>query len=136
MFEWKTEYANGIDEIDRQHQKLFALAGDLYDIASRKDGFDYHDEILEVFGALSDYTVYHFQFEEQLMKQQGYDFKELVAHCTEHDNFINKMKKVAREDLDKTQQKVLMDVVLFVVDWIEKHILGSDRKYAAYHLKQ
>ena len=136
MFEWKPEYASGIEEIDRQHQKLFVLASDLYDIASRKDGFDYHDEILEVFNALSNYTVYHFQFEEQLMKQHGYNLKDLAAHCTEHDNFINKMKKVAQEDLDKMQRKVLMDVVLFVVDWIEKHILGSDRKYVTYHFQQ
>jgi hemerythrin len=135
MFEWKPEYTSGIDEVDRQHQKLFVLAGDLYDIAKRKDGYDYHDEITQVFGALSDYTVYHFRYEEELMKQHGYSLRELAAHCTEHDNFIQKMKKVAEEDLDKKQQQVLMDVVMFAVDWIEKHILGSDRRYAAYHLK-
>ena len=136
MFEWKQNYASGIDEVDRQHQKLFALAGDLYDIAKRKDEYDYHDEIVEVFGALSDYTVYHFQYEEKMMKEQGYGLRELAEHCMEHDNFVKKMQKVAQEDLDKAQRQVVMDVVLFAVDWIEKHILGSDRKYAEFHAQK
>ncbi|MDU4962510.1 MAG: bacteriohemerythrin [Sporomusaceae bacterium] len=133
MFEWKPEYTSGIEEVDRQHQKLFVLAGDLYDIAKRRDGYDYYDEIVQVFSELSDYTVYHFRYEEEMMKKHGYGLKELAAHCGEHDAFIQKMKKVAAEDLDKRQQQVVMDVVMFAVDWIEQHILGSDRKYADYH---
>ena len=135
MFEWKPAYTSGIEEVDRQHRQLFVLAGDLYDIARRKDDYDYHDEIVRVFNELSDYTVYHFRYEEELMKKHGYELRELAAHCTEHDAFIQKMKKVAAEDIDKKQQQVVMDVVMFVVDWIEKHILGSDRQYATYHLK-
>jgi len=30
MFEWKPEYSVQIPEIDAQHQKLFALAGELH----------------------------------------------------------------------------------------------------------
>lgn len=135
MFDWKAEYNSGINEVDNQHRKLFALADELYDIVNRKDSFDYHDEIQRVFCELSDYTVYHFQYEEKLMKQAGYDFHTLVAHCTEHDEFIRKIKKVAQDDLDKKQRQVVLDVIMFVVDWIEKHILGSDRKYAEFHTK-
>lgn len=136
MFDWKPEYNSGISEIDKQHKKLFALADELYDIANRRDGFDYHDEIIRVFDELSDYTVYHFQYEEALMKQAGYGFQELVAHCAEHEKFVQKIKKIAQQDLDGKQTQVLLDIIMFAVDWIEKHILGSDRKYAQYYTQK
>lgn len=132
MFVWKEEYGCGIIEIDTQHKRLFELVSELHGIASIKDGYDHYDDIMRVFQELSDYTVYHFSYEEQLMEQNGYDPAQLRAHKWEHVSFISKMKQLQDADLDSNQRKVLMDAIMFAVDWIEKHILTTDRQYATF----
>jgi len=132
MFVWKNEYSCNIAEIDIQHKRLFELAGDLYVIATAKDNVDYYDDICRIFKELSDYTVYHFGYEEQLMEQHGYDLAEYRAHKWEHAAFVTKIQKIQESDLDLNQRKVLMDIIIFAVDWIEKHILATDKKYSEF----
>ncbi|MPM35964.1 Bacteriohemerythrin [bioreactor metagenome] len=132
MFDWKPEYNLNITEIDKQHKRLFELADQLYEIAKAKDGFDYYDEINRIFQELSDYTVYHFGYEEKLLDEYGYDGHESKIHKLEHGGFVNKMIQVGKQDIDKNERKILLDVIMFTVDWIEKHILYTDKKYSAY----
>lgn len=132
MFDWKQEYSCNVSEIDNQHKKLFELAAELYEIANRKDDYDHYDEIKQIFKKLSDYTVYHFDYEEKLMDKHQFDAREILMHKLEHGAFVKKMIKIQNEDLDKNQQKVLMDIIMFVVDWIEKHILNTDKKYTQH----
>ncbi|WP_425059513.1 Bacteriohemerythrin [Sporomusa carbonis] len=129
MFDWKNNYSCNIAEIDKQHKQLFHLASQLYDIAKASDDYDYYDEIVRIFNELSDYTVYHFKYEEQLMDDYGYDSEETKRHKFEHAAFVAKMIQLQKEDLDKKQKKILMDLIMFATDWIEKHILHSDMKY-------
>lgn len=132
MFVWKNDYSCNIAEIDAQHKRLFELAGDLYAIATSKDDVDYYDDICRIFKELSDYTVYHFSYEEQLMEQHGYDQTDCRAHKWEHAAFVAKIQKIQESDLDMNQRKVLMEVIMFAVDWIEKHILTTDKKYSEF----
>lgn len=132
MFEWKSEYSLNIAEIDKQHKRLFELIGQLYQIAKVDDGYDHYDEIKAVFNELSDYTVYHFGYEEKLLAQYNYDSHETKIHKLEHGGFVNKMVKVGQQDLDKNEKKILLDVIMFAVEWIEKHILLTDKKYSEF----
>ncbi|MGI6092683.1 MAG: hemerythrin family protein [Veillonellaceae bacterium] len=132
MFDWKPEYNLNIAEIDKQHKRLFELAGQLYDIAKAKDGYDYYDEINRIFGELRDYTVYHFGYEEKLLAQYGYDDQETKLHKLEHGGFVNKIIQVSKQDLDKNEKQILLDVIMFAVNWIEKHILHTDKKYSEF----
>lgn len=132
MFDWKPEYSLNIAEIDKQHKQLFKLAADLYEIAKLNDGFDHYDDIVRVFQELSDYTVYHFGYEEKLLAQYGYDQEEMKRHKFEHGAFVMKMTKIQQQDLDKNEKKILMDVIMFAVDWIEKHIMRTDKKYSGF----
>jgi len=132
MFDWKPEYSLNITEIDKQHRQLFKLAADLYDIAKLNDGFDHYDDIVKVFKELSDYTVYHFGYEEKLLEKYLFDPQEIKTHKFEHGAFVMKMMKIQQEDLDKNQKKILMDVIMFAVDWIEKHIMQTDKKYSGF----
>ncbi|MDD4601841.1 Bacteriohemerythrin [bioreactor metagenome] len=132
MFDWKPEYSVGIAAIDTQHKRLFELVGQLHEIARTNDGFDHYDEIVKVFNELRDYTVYHFGYEEKLFEQYNYDSHETKIHKLEHGGFVNKMIKIGQEDLDKNEKKILLNVIMFAVDWIEKHILHTDKKYSDF----
>ncbi|VBB06669.1 Hypothetical protein LUCI_1905 [Lucifera butyrica] len=132
MFDWKEIYGSGVADIDVQHKRLFVLMADLYEIASLNDGMDYYDQIKAVFSELKKYTVYHFEYEEKLMQDNHYNPLEFKIHKLEHGSFINKMTKIEKEDLDKRQDEILQEAIIFTANWIEQHILGTDRKYKEF----
>ncbi len=124
---WKENYSCNIKEIDNQHKKLFEIGDSIFNLVNLKDGIDRYDEIIEIVEKLKDYAVYHFQYEEKLMKEHGY--LGLDYHSKEHDEFVKKIIEFDHQDIDNGQKKVTLDLVLFVADWVEKHILGIDMQY-------
>ncbi|NFJ54336.1 bacteriohemerythrin [Clostridium botulinum] len=130
MFEWKKCYSCNISKIDNRHKRLFELADEIYTIVSVNDGYDHFDEIMEAIKALKEYTVYHFSYEEEVMRK--YEYSDLDNHKVEHDAFVNKIKSINEEEIDEKQKNFLMDLLEFIVNWIENHILKSDLKYKEY----
>ena len=129
MFLWKDAYSVNIAVIDEQHKRLFEIAGNLYDLMKKKND-DIYDELNATLKELKDYTVYHFNFEEDLMKKYGYP--ELSAHVVEHTSFIEKIMAVEELDIDEAQKKVQLDLIMFLVDWVTNHILKRDHMYVSF----
>lgn len=130
MFKWKSIFSVNIKSIDSQHQELFRIGNLLYDIASIKDGIDRYDEIMMALENMRDYAIYHFTYEEGLMKENGYpDFNK---HKRQHDAFIKKVSTVDEDEVDKSQGAATMDLVIFIANWIENHILKTDMEYKEF----
>jgi len=127
IFKWKDSYSTGIEEIDRQHQRLFEIGGEIYNLATLKDGQDHYDDIMALLLSLKDYTVYHFGYEESLMKK--YNYKDLENHKKQHETFVEKLNEIEAQDIDSKQKMVVLDILDFIVSWISNHIIGSDLKY-------
>lgn len=130
MFEWDQRYSVEIEEIDRQHRKLFELLNELY--AAMQDGHA-NEVIGKVLERLVDYTVYHFAYEEKLFSLHGYP--EDAAHRAEHAQLTSQAKALA-ERLKSGQGDVPMATLKFLYDWLSRHILGSDKRYAPFLLQQ
>lgn len=130
MFKWKEDFSVNVKMIDDQHKELFRLGTELYTLVSAKDGIDRYDEIMVVIGRLSDYTVEHFAYEEEVMKNNNYD--NFDEHKKQHDAFVSKIQSIKAEDVDIRQRKVGMDLIVFVSNWIENHILVTDMKYKEF----
>ncbi|MDR7855440.1 bacteriohemerythrin [Tissierella sp.] len=130
MFKWKDSFSVNIEKIDEQHMELFRLGSELYTLISAKDGVDRYDEIMDVVGELANYTVEHFAYEEAMMKTNNYS--DLVQHKLQHDAFVGKIKSIKAEEVDLTQRKTAMDLIVFIANWIEKHILGTDMQYKEF----
>jgi hemerythrin len=130
LFAWRNSFSTNVQDIDDQHKKLFEIGGRLYDIAAAKDGYDHYDEITEVLDELKAYTIYHFGFEEEMMREQGYQNYDI--HKIEHDFFIKKIKKLENKDLDENQDESVMEMIKFVADWITSHILKTDLQYREF----
>jgi hemerythrin len=129
-FDWKEEYSVNVSEIDEQHKKLFEIGGRIYDLVQADDEFDHYDEILTILEELKNYTIFHFDFEENLMKQYGYE--EVDTHKFEHVFLIKKLQKLNNEDIDTKQKKVKIELITFIADWIAGHILKTDMKYKEF----
>lgn len=122
---WKDEYRINVPEIDNQHMKLFDIAGRIHDLLENEFYADKYDKIIELVQELKDYTVYHFKFEEEYQRKIGY--KKYFTHKVEHDDFIEKINEVNMDDIDKDHDQYLMDIMEFVVKWIDEHILQKDK---------
>lgn len=125
MIKWKDEYSIGVDRIDDEHKQLVKIANKAYEVLNNDLYTDKYDKIVEILKELEDYTVFHFNDEEDYMQQVGY--KKFFSHKIEHDEFIQKIKNVDLNKMDYNQDKYLLEIVNFIVDWLVKHILEKDK---------
>ena len=126
MFEWQPQYSVQIPEIDAQHKRLFALAGELHTALAQGKGKAVLEQSL---ARLVDYTKTHFASEEQLMRR--YNYPESALHKAQHDQLTAQaldLQKRFREG----KTGLTIDLMLFLKNWLEHHIAGSDQKYAAF----
>lgn len=126
MFKWKENYSCNIEEIDRQHKRLLEIGSELSSLIRTKN-VDHYDEIIQLLDELKKYTIYHFKTEEDLMGKYGFDG--LAEHKKVHQSFVDKINEVDSEDIDENQKGVTMEILVFIADWIEKHILKVDHMY-------
>lgn len=129
IIKWKEEYSLGIDMIDQQHQKLFEIAGRAYELLKDELRIDKYDEIVAILEELKDYAAYHFQSEEEYMKSIGY--RKYLSHKVRHDDFLEKVNSIDLYQLDHQQDQYLLEILEFMVNWIDKHILGEDKQYVS-----
>ncbi|WP_055668240.1 bacteriohemerythrin [Desnuesiella massiliensis] len=125
MIKWKDEYSIGVDRIDDEHKQLVKIANKAYEVLNNDFYTDKYDKIVEILKELEDYTVFHFNDEEDYMQQVGY--KKFFSHKIEHEEFIQKIKNVDLNKMDYNQDKYLLEIVNFIVDWLVKHILEKDK---------
>ncbi|MFW2487955.1 bacteriohemerythrin [Clostridium chromiireducens] len=125
MVKWKSDYEIGVSLIDEQHKKLFEIANSAYELLRNDFYVDKYDKIIEILSELKDYTVFHFKSEEEYMLSIGY--KRFFSHKVEHENFINEINSINLAEIDANQDESVKDLLGFVVDWIDKHILDQDK---------
>ncbi|SFB35575.1 bacteriohemerythrin [Clostridium frigidicarnis] len=127
MIKWKDEYSVGVEKIDEQHKHLFEIANKVHEVLNNDFYTDKYDKIVEILKELEDYTVFHFNDEEEYMKQIGY--KKFFTHKIEHEEFVQKIKNVDLGKIDCNQDKYLLEIMNFIVNWLVNHILQKDKLY-------
>jgi hemerythrin len=131
-FEWKKAYELGVEEVDKQHNKLFRIGRNLSVLIQTTDILTNFNEIKQILGELKSYTIEHFSREEQFMRDKGYP--DLASHIMEHDFLRKKLLKIDR--LGHPNHETIVKLVSFVSDWISRHILISDMKIRNYLLRE
>jgi len=126
--EWKSTYELGIQLIDDQHKKLIDIINDVYE--AQKAGTS-KEMIHKALADLLEYTKYHFDAEEDLLKQHHYH--EVDEHIKEHDEFVRKIKSFLNDS--KSGNLVLsLKTIDYLKDWTINHILGTDKEYGEFIL--
>jgi hemerythrin len=125
MISWKEKYAIGNKVIDDQHKMLFEICDKIINLQQDKYIIDKYDRIMDLITELVDYTTFHFHQEEAYMLEINYaGYEEQKA---EHDEFIEKLLDVNLGDIDENQDKYIEDLLVFVLDWLSKHIITKDK---------
>ena len=126
LLTWNDSYSVKVDKMDEQHQKLFGLINSFYDEVGKQS----QDKLIfDLIAGMKDYTILHFNEEEQLMQQCNYPG--LAEHKKEHADFIDKVTDL-EEKLKSGKMIISFEITNFLKDWIKKHIKESDQQYSAY----
>ncbi len=132
IIKWRDEYSCYDAGIDEQHKKLMDMINQMNEIAELNDDYDHYDEIVELFNGLKEYAVYHFNHEETLFKDHGYDSFSTKIQVLEHKSFVNKVAAINLYDLDENQNETVLTVLEFLSKWLDHHILDTDKKFGEF----
>ena len=126
IMSWTDAYSVGVAEIDKQHKKLIDLINALHDAMSKGQA---KAVIGKVLGELISYCASHFATEERLFDQHGYP--DTADHKDKHHKMTAKVLAL-QQQFDQGKATITLDVMEFLQQWLDKHILGTDKKYAPF----
>lgn len=101
-------------------------------ISSFKDAMDSmkcKDEVMDLLHKVSYYTEDFFINEELFLKK--YQIPSFQMHYDEHKHFVNKMLEFHKR-LEKNDSAICSDVMKYMQDWYNNHILDSDKQIIEY----
>jgi len=124
---WGENYFTGIPEIDEQHKRLVHLVNLLADSIANEPDINYLNYI---FTELAEYSMYHFQTEENIWHQYFPNDPWEDGHELEHSHFVSIIIKLEKEEQSKPLDQVLGSVLSFLTNWLSNHILKSDMRMA------
>ena len=126
LMAWKEEFSVSVRLLDQQHKRLIELLNELYEGLKQQRG-------REVLGAvlfeMIKYAEIHFATEERLMQQHG--FPGMEPHKLEHLILTNKVREFYNQ-YRQGNASTPLDVLQFLRNWLEHHILGTDKEYSAF----
>ncbi|MDV6316359.1 bacteriohemerythrin [Idiomarina sp. HP20-50] len=125
LIEWSSKLDVGIEEINRQHQRLIYIANELYRLKLR-DG-DQH-ALQRLVDSLINYTATHFNYEELLMERNGYP--DLENHKLKHRDLVQDVMRF-KHRVDN-HEDVIDELLEFVKAWLMNHIMKSDMAYKGH----
>ena len=135
-FAFTPKYYTGIEQIDREHQRLFEIIAETNALIHNNVLHDKYDEIIRLLQELRDYTRIHFEDEEAYMEQILYPG--LEAQIRAHNAFVDKLMSIDMATLDAIddhQQSYLLELIDFLAGWLINHILKMDTCIGKYEKK-
>ena len=124
MFSWSDKYSVGVQSIDNQHKEILEILNRL--LQALKEG-KAHYVVNQIIHDLEQYAYTHFQKEEFLF--QRFNYSGAAEHIHEHQQFREKIMTVKR-DLISGKISFTVDLMFFLKDWVEHHILVLDKAYS------
>lgn len=127
LMQWTEAMSVGLDELDADHKELIKIINQL---AENTGATERREAIRQSLFALLRYAEYHFAREERVMAACQYS--ELRQHKREHRDFVEEINKLHRrldEDTEETAAVANQNLLNFLQDWLNHHILIEDRAY-------
>ena len=126
---WDRILSVGVTEIDEDHHKLIHIFNILNHAISDGESKEYLAATLD---ELVYCTVWHFSHEERLMLKHRYP--EAEDHKAEHQELIQSAKEL-QQLLLQPDASFAEEHVLFLEQWLTKHILTADGRLGTYLLQ-
>lgn len=126
LFPWTDAYSVKIGIIDTQHKNLVGLMNELHQSMVSGHG---KDQLGKILASLIKYTRVHFMTEETLM--ESHQYPEYTFHKAEHERLTTTVLEFQAK-FRRNEAGLTIDVMDFLKNWLSKHILESDQRYAPF----
>ena len=123
---WDKDMSVGNTELDEQHRLFFEFTNNLLLNYDRKND---EKEVLKAINSLVDFSIYHFDFEEEFLREMNYPH--LERHVILHNTFRDKVEEFKAE-LTKGNGGVMDDIIIYLIQWIKEHTYVEDLDYKNY----
>ena len=126
-FAWDNKFNTGVAVVDEQHHRLVDLINQLGAISAKQSTLD---ELGGILTELANYTVYHFNTEEDLMKQFKIDAAHQLAHIKAHRHFTEQVGVAAKILMGggDVNNQIVVPLLKYLTNWLVQHILGADTR--------
>jgi hemerythrin-like metal-binding protein len=126
IVQWCDSMSVGNRHIDEQHKILIDTINQLASAESQNE----RSLVAMIIDELVSYTAFHFQFEEQLMKECGYP--DLESHKRIHQGFVDWITDTREEFIFHRRTLFGERILNFLRNWLRDHILGADQLYRSF----
>lgn len=120
FIEFESRHILGIPEVDNQHKEIYNLVNLLYNSRNKRN-----DDYLPIFENLLKALKEHFDFEENLIKQQK--LKNYISHKLEHDRAYKKYYE-AYKGIKSNSKKLDDETLNSIKNWLNAHFEKKDIK--------
>ena len=127
---WKDEYNVNVSIIDEHHKKFVQILNNLNRMIREEPC---KDNVSDIFFALANYAEHYLLQEEIYFK--NYKYPNFQQHKAAHQNFIDRIIRF-REDYEKHEPDVCVEMSEFLQDWFRQHILEYDRDAVEFLVNQ
>jgi len=127
MIEWSESFSVNNQGIDEQHKKLIGIIEEFVYLIKNKD-FSFTN-LSQILNELDNYVEEHFKYEEALMKK--YSYLEAENHISEHNKLRVKIEEINIFDMENTVE-FYQNMLAYLVDWLSKHIMHTDKKLGLF----
>lgn len=128
LIEWTPDLAVDVPVIDDQHKELYSRMNELCNAIMEGKG---RNEVGSFVRYLSEYTTFHFDAEEALMRQHEYPGYE--AQRGAHRLFKERVRKMAEQaDSDVIPSDLVVEVVNEMKNWFSNHIRTLDKQIGEF----
>lgn len=126
---WDDSFSIWDAELDEHHKQLIRYIRVLSDPDERRK----HDATVlpMLVQGLVDYARYHFEAEEQRMRDSGYPQRELEAHVAAHRDFAKDVAIFA-ETFNRGSPRLERALLAYLTDWLTSHILTADKQLGEF----
>lgn len=124
MFKWDEKYSVGFQIIDNQHKEIFRILNLLFESLKSGKTDLITDQIIP---ELERYANIHFQTEEHFFEK--FNYSDADDHISEHEEFKLSLEEI-KAGLKSGEISLSFELMIFLKNWINHHILEVDQKYA------
>lgn len=118
---WRNDYSTGNKLVDEQHRILISHINNLYAAFLKGKANEMIGELTE---NLVQYTLFHFESEEQLFAE--IEEQKRNKHLEKHKYFSEKIKDFQRA-YKNSAENLSYEIMTFLRDWLQDHILFTDK---------
>jgi hemerythrin len=122
---WNEGFRLGIRKIDEEHATFLNILNSLENAVSQGRG---KAEVGKAIDELMLYAYNHFSGEEKLLWDYGYPDYE--RHRKIHEAATGRLLELA--NLHEAGSSDASQMIGALIDWLKKHIQGTDKKYAPF----